>query len=301
MIIPATAAFAVDQVAELVQVFGFDEAALEAVVELGLLIEKYLRLVADHDEIRFEHGFIVQLLARQEAVAPDDAVQVHAGFDILALDDRIDGVGGGGHDVAAADRFLCRIDWSHIDAGRLAHFFCKSLAVFFRRTIDFDFAQLVNDGVGSQLGLGLFPRAEQRHDFSIFARQVFACHGAGSANAHRRDKVIVHERQDLASIHVEEHHEADEIARINPPFAAGHLNFFGKARVDAQRHGLDARDKSHDVIEVILAAFFFPGRAQTRPRRVHRLALPELPESRLDCVDLFRHGQQMFHLIVLQN
>jgi hypothetical protein len=72
---------------------------------------------------------------------------VHAGFDILALDDRIDGIGRGGYDVAAANRPFCRIDRNHLDAGLLAHFRGEALTIFFGRAVDFDFAQLPNHRV----------------------------------------------------------------------------------------------------------------------------------------------------------
>src|SRR5688500_20250874 len=85
--------------------------------------------------------------------------------------------------------------------------------------------------------------------------------------------MIVHERQDLTGVHVEEHHETDEIAGINSPFAARDLNFLGKARIDAQRHGLNPGHEAHDIIKIVLAAFFLPRSSQARARRVHRLAL----------------------------
>ena len=40
------------KIAQLMQIFGFDDAALDAVVKLRLLVEKDLRLVADDDEVR---------------------------------------------------------------------------------------------------------------------------------------------------------------------------------------------------------------------------------------------------------
>ena len=60
---------------------------------------------------------VVQLFARQEAVAADEAGDVHAWFEPAALHDRIDGVGRGGDDVAAADRFFGGGDRHDFDAG----------------------------------------------------------------------------------------------------------------------------------------------------------------------------------------
>ena len=49
-------------------------ATLEAIVELRLLVEKDLRLVADDDQIRLPDRFVVELLTRQKAVAADEVV-----------------------------------------------------------------------------------------------------------------------------------------------------------------------------------------------------------------------------------
>ncbi len=109
-IVLAAAAIAVHQIAELVQVFGFHKTALDAIMEFGLFVEKDLRLVADDDKVGLHHGFVIQFLAREKAVAADDAVQVHARLHELTLDDRINRIGRGGDDVAVANRLFRRID-----------------------------------------------------------------------------------------------------------------------------------------------------------------------------------------------
>src|SRR5207344_1768115 len=99
------------------EVFGFDQATLQAIVKFGLLVKKDLLLVTDDDEIGFHYRFVVELFSRQEAVATDDAVHMHAGLDPLTENYRIDGVGGGGDDVAAANRLLGGIGRHDFDAG----------------------------------------------------------------------------------------------------------------------------------------------------------------------------------------
>ncbi len=155
--------------------------------------------------------------------------------------------------------------------------------------------------MGAHLGFGLFAGAEQTHNLGIFAGEIFACNRAGSTDAHGRYVMVVHKRQNFASIHVEEHDETDKITGINPPLAASDLDFFGKAGIDPQRHGLHARHQPHDIVEIVLPALFFPGRSQPRPRRIHRLALAQFLEGLLDGGDFLGHRQQIFHLFVLED
>src|SRR4030095_11282874 len=90
------------------QVFGFDDAPLESIVKLRLFVDKNLRFVANHDKGGSLDRLVVELLAWQEAVAADQAGDVHAFFEPASLHDRIDGVRRGAHDIATADRFLSR-------------------------------------------------------------------------------------------------------------------------------------------------------------------------------------------------
>ena len=112
----ATAALAVHKLAQLVQIFGFDDAALDAVVKLRLFIDENLRLVADNDEAGSLDRLVVELLSRQKAVAANQAGDMHACFEPAALHDRIDGVRRGADDIAAADRFFRRGHGHDFDA-----------------------------------------------------------------------------------------------------------------------------------------------------------------------------------------
>src|ERR1044072_9666769 len=103
--------------------------------------------------------------------------------------------------------------------------------------------------------------------------------------------MIVHERQNLAGVHVEEHDETDKVTGINAALATSDLHLFRKAGIDSERHGFHARYQSHNVVEVILPALFFPRRSQPRPWRIHRLTLTELTEGLFDRVDFLGHRQ----------
>src|SRR3990172_3080362 len=135
----------------------------------------------------------------------------------------------------------------------------------------------------------------------VWARQIFACHRAGGADAQCGNVMVVHDRENFTGIHVEEHDETNIIAGIDAPFGAGDLHFCRETGVDAQRHRLDARHQPHNVIEIVLAAFFFPGGSEPRPRRVHRFALAQLAESLFDGIDLLRHRQEILHLLVFED
>src|SRR5206468_12816155 len=97
--------------------------------------------------------------------------------------------------------------------------------------------------------------------------------------------MIVHDRQEGASIHVEKHNQTDEITGVDTPLAAADEHVFRKTRINAQRHRFYARHEAHDVVEIVLAAFFFPWNSEPRARRVHRLALTQFAKRLFDGVD----------------
>ena len=67
LVVLAAAALAVHKLAQLVQVFGFDDAALEAIVKLRLFVDENLRFVADHDEAGSRDRLVVELLSSAES------------------------------------------------------------------------------------------------------------------------------------------------------------------------------------------------------------------------------------------
>ena len=226
---------------------------------------------------------------------------MHAVFKPAALNHRIDGVCGGADDIAAAHRFLggCYRHDFHARGG--AHLAGELLTILLCRTVDFDLRERTNRQMCRHLSPCLFTGAQQPHDLCVFARQVLTGDGAGGANAHSGNIMIVHDRQNLAGVHVEQHYQSNKIAGINAPLAAAYLDFLGKAGIDAQRHGLHARNQSHDVVEKVLPAFLFPWRSQPGARRIHSLACAKFTESLFDSIDLFRHGKEILHLFVFEN
>src|SRR5262245_56696368 len=151
------------------------------------------------------------------------------------------------------------------------------------------------------LGPRLFAGTEKSKNSRISAGKVFACDSAGGTDPHGGTVMIVHQRQNLAGVHVEEHDETDIIAGINATLAASDLYFLRKAGIDAQRHRLHAWHKSHDVVEIVLPAFFLPRGSEPGARRIHSNTLTQFAKGLLDGIDLFSHGEQVFHLIVLEN
>ena len=283
------------------QILGFDDPALDAVVKLRLFVNEDLRLIADDDEARSLHGLVIELLPRQKTIAPDEASDMHAVFEPFTLHDGIDGIRRGAHDIAALHCLFGGFHGHHFDAGFGAHLFGEPLAILRGRTVDLDFCKRPDSQVRRHLSFCLFSGTEQPHDFGVFTRKIFAGNGACGADPHCRNVVVIHDRQQFAGIHVEEHDETNEITGVNATFAAGDLDFLGKARVDAQRHGFNARHQSHDVIEIVLSAFLFPRSPEPSTRGVHGFAFAQFPKRLLDGFDFLRHWKQIFHLLVLEN
>ena len=57
----------------------------------------------------------------------------------------------------------------------------------------------------------------------------------------------------------------------------------------------------HDVVEIVLAAFFLPRGSQPGAWRIHGDALAQFAKGLLDGIDFFSHGKEVFHLIVFEN
>src|SRR5262245_577988 len=154
--------------------------------------------------------------------------------------------------------------------------------------------------MGCHLSPRLFTGTEKSKDFGISAGKVFARDSASGTDPHSGNVMIIHERQNLTGVHVEQHNETDIITRINTPFTTGDLDFFREAGVNAQRHGFDPWNQPHDVVEIVLSTLFFPWGSQPGAWRIHGDSLAELAKRLFDRSDFFRHGKEVVHLIVFE-